>query len=60
MKFEYNPLEDVMEEVGLQEMKTYIYRRQNTVVKFIVTRTIMDLFMVKKRRPDPRISKQWW
>ena len=39
----YPPLEDVMVEAGLQEVDTYVSRRQNTVSQFIATRPIMDL-----------------
>ena len=39
----YPPVEDLMLEAGLQEVETYVSRRQNTVAQFIVTRLIMDL-----------------
>ena len=32
-----------MEERGLQEVDTYVYRRQNTVAQLIATTLIMDL-----------------
>ena len=52
----YPPLEDAMADAGLQEVETYFYRLQNTVVQYIVTRTIMDLCMAEKWRPGPRVS----
>ena len=36
----YPPLEEVIEEAGLQEVETYVSRRYNTVAQFILTRTI--------------------
>ena len=42
--WEYPPLEVAMEEVGFDEIRVYVTRRQNTVVQYIVTRKIMDLY----------------
>ena len=55
----YPLMEDVMAEVGLQEVETYFSCRQNTVEKYIVTRPIMDLCLVANRRPGPRMEMQW-
>ena len=44
---EIPPLEYGMVEAGLQEVETYVSRRQNTVAQFIVTRPIMDLYLVE-------------
>ena len=52
----YPPLEDAKAEAGLQEVETYISRRQNTVAQYIATRPIMDLCLVAKRRPGPRVA----
>ena len=49
-----------MEEVGLQEVKTYISRCHNTVAQLIFTRTIMYLFLEAERRPGSRVYKRWW
>ena len=56
----YLPLEDAMAEAVLQEVETYVSRRQNTVAQFIVTRPIMHLCLSVERRPGPRVSKWWW
>ena len=56
----YPPLEDAIAEAGLQEVNTYISHHQNTVVQYIATRPIMDLFMAVKRRPGPRVTMRWW
>ena len=56
----YPLLVEAMEEEVLQEVDTYISRRQNTVTQFIVIRPIMDLFIVAYRRPDSRVAKRWW
>ena len=55
----YPLLEDVMAEVGLQEVETYVSRRQNTVAKYIATRPIIDLCLMAKRRPGPRLAMRW-
>ena len=49
-----------MAEAGLQEVETYVSRRQNTVVQYIVTRPIMDLCLAKNRRPGPIVTMRWW
>ena len=54
------PMDDVMTEAGLQEVETYIYRRQNTVAQLIVTKTIMELCLAVDQIPGPRIYKRWW
>ena len=55
----YPPLLDAMVEVGLQEMETYVSVRHNTVSQYILTRTIIDLCLVEKRRPGPRVTMRW-
>ena len=49
-----------MAEVGLQEVETYIARLQNTVEKYITTRTIMDLCLAEEQRPGTRVYNRWW
>ena len=49
-----------MIDTGLQEVDTYVSRRQNTAAKFIVTKTIMDLCLMAERRLGSRATKQWW
>ena len=49
-----------MAEAGFQEVETYVYRRQNTVEKYIATRPIVDLCLAAKQRPGPRVTTLWW
>ena len=48
-----------MAEAGLNEVETYISRRQNTVAQYIATRPIMDLRLAVKCRPGPRVAMRW-
>ena len=41
--WEYPPLEEAMWEAGLQEVESYVLRRQNTVAQYIATRPILGL-----------------
>ena len=43
------PLEAAMEELGLQEVQTYVYRHQNTFSLYIVNKSIMDLSVLVER-----------
>ena len=54
----YPNLEEAMEEAGMQDVDTYIASRQNTVVQFIVTRPIMDLYLAAARRQGAWVLKQ--
>ena len=56
----YPPLGDVMVTAGLQDIETYIYRRQNTVTQYIVTRTIMDMCIAAGRHLGTQILGMWW
>ena len=56
----YLPLEEAMEESGLQEVETYVSRFQNTVSQFIDTRPIMDLCLAAERRLGSRVNKRLW
>ena len=56
----YLLLEDAMAEAGLQEVETYVSRRQNTLSQYIATRPIMDLCLAVKRRLGPRVEMRWW
>ena len=51
---------EVMEEVGLHEVETYVSFLQNKVSQYTVTRTIMDLCLLAVIRPGTRVSKRWW
>ena len=41
----YPPLEEAMEEEGLQEVETFLLHHQNTVTQFIATVLIIDIFL---------------
>ena len=56
----YPPMEDVMAESGFQDVETYVSHRQNTVAQYIAARPIMDLCMVAKWKPSPRVTMMWW
>ena len=43
-----------MAEAGLQEVETYVYRRQNTVTQFIATRTIKDICLAAEHKTGHR------
>ena len=48
-----------MQVKGLEEMGTYKYRFQNTVVQYIVMRTILELLLEADRGPGSRLPKKW-
>ena len=56
----YLPMEDETSEAGLQEVETYVSHHQDTVSQYIATRPIMDLCLVVKWRPGPRVTIRWW
>ena len=41
-------------------METDIYRRQNTVVQYIVTQPILELCLEAVKRPGFWVPKRWW
>ena len=49
-----------MAEAGLQEVETYVSRRQNTLAQYITTRPIMDLFLAAKQRRGPMVAMWGW
>ena len=49
-----------MRDTSLQEMETYVSRRQNTLSQYILTRPIVDLCMVAKRSTGTRVAMRWW
>ena len=53
-------MEETILEAGFEEIGTYITRRQNTVVQYIVTRTIMDLCEWSAWRTGATVSRKWW
>ena len=55
--WEYPPIADVLREVRIKDLEVYIGQRQNMVVQFITTHTIMDLCLEVERHPGARIAK---
>ena len=49
-----------MEEAGLQEVETYVFRLHNTVAQLIATRTIVDLCLAAERHLVSRVTNRWW
>ena len=49
-----------MAEAGLQEVESYVSRRQNAVAQYIATRLIIDLCLAEKQRPWSRVAMRGW
>ena len=49
-----------MAEAGLQEVETYVSRRQNTMEQYIAISPIMGLCLAANWRPGPRVTMPWW
>ena len=56
----YPPIGVALATVGLDEIRVYIARRQNTVAQYIANRLIMDMFLAEERKPGLRPSRRWW
>ena len=56
----YPPLNVAMMAVGLEEVKTYVLRRQNTITHYIVTRLILDICLVADKWPGAQVKRRWW
>ena len=54
------PLLDALRAEGLEDMETYISRRQNMVAQFIETQPIIDLCLEAKQRPVSQIPNRCW
>ena len=49
-----------LENVGLDEIRVYIVRRQNMVAQYIATPPIMDLCLTAEQNPGLRPLRRWW
>ena len=49
-----------LKEAGVVRVRTSIFRRQNTVAQFIVTRPILGLFEMAERQWGTRVPWRWW
>ena len=49
-----------MRDTGLEEVKVYTLRRQNTFVQYIDMQPIMDLCEEAVQTTGTQVSKRWW
>ena len=49
-----------MQVLGLEEIDTYISRHQNTFAQYILTWTILDLFLESEQRSGLKVPNIWW
>ena len=56
----YPPIGVALAMLGLEEIRVYIARHQNTVVQCIATSPIMDFCLEAEQKTGMRLSRQWW
>ena len=56
----YPPLDSSIITMVLEEVETYVLRRQNTVSHYITTRPILEICMAAEQRPGERVTQWWW
>ena len=44
----------------MEELETYASRRKNTVYQYILTRTILDLFLQVEIQTGEWLAQRWW
>ena len=49
-----------MKEAGLNDVRTSINRRQNTVAQYIATRPLLDLCEGANQREGAQVTLIWW
>ena len=49
-----------MKEARLTDVCTSIQRRQNTIVRYIATRPLLDLCEGARQREGARVTLRWW
>ena len=49
-----------MKEVYLEEIDTYITRRQNMATQYVAKQLIFRLFLEEEQRPGLWVPKRWW
>ena len=59
-KWEYTLAAAAREEARFEVMEEYIKIRHNTVLQFIDTQSLLDLFGETDRAPGERVGMQWW
>ena len=55
--WQHTPLPDTMIKLGLEELEIYTARRHNTVVQYIATRLLLDLFLEAEKWIWARVEK---
>ena len=53
-------MEDVIWEVGLEEVEAYVLSRHNMAAQYITTQTILGLCEESVQRTVMWVSKRWW
>ena len=53
-------MEELIQEVGMEEVDDYVLRRQNLITQYIATRKILDLYEEVVWRPGMWVSRRWW
>ena len=56
----YPPIGAALETVGLDYIRVYITRNQNTVSQYIANHLIMELCLAGEQNPGLQLSRQWW
>ena len=56
----YPPIEEALENAGLETIGIYITRRQNTVAQYIATRPIFDIAVTEERSNGSPALLRWW
>ena len=59
-KWTYTLAATAREDAGFQTIEEYIRRRQNMVVQYIATRSLLDLCEGSERAPGERAGMRWW
>ena len=59
-KWRYTLAAASREEAGFLTMEEYVRHRQNTVVQYIATRSLLDLCEGSERAPGAQVSMRWW
>ena len=54
------PLEEAVKELYLEEIDTYITRRQNMATQYVAKQLIFRLFLEEEQRPGLWVPKRWW
>ena len=59
-KWDHTSADAAREEVGLETMETYIWKKQNTVAQYIATLSLLDLCEATESKQGAWVEMQWW